>query len=54
MITEKNNLIDIEKLTKQEREIFIMFLKHEKNRHLDDIMQINKTINIMEKGGKKQ
>ena len=32
------------KLTEIEKKIFIQFLKHEKNRHLEDIIMINKTI----------
>jgi len=50
MITQREEgLIDETKLTEIEKKIFIQFLKHEKNRHLNDIVMINNTINRMEK-----
>ena len=39
-----NNFVDNNKLNKQELKAFIIFLKLERTRHLEDIAQINKTI----------
>lgn len=55
MIKERHDgLIDENALSEEEKKIFIQFLKHEKNRHLGDIAEINKTIYRIEKGGEKQ
>jgi len=48
MIDSKDNLIDMDKLNKTEKRIFVIFLKHEKLRHMEDIVDINKTINKLE------
>ena len=44
MINIKNNLIEELLLDKREKRIFVIFLEHEKLRHLKDIEEINKTI----------
>jgi len=45
MITlDKQKLIEIEKLNKAERVAFRLFLLHERDRHREDIVNINKTL----------
>jgi len=44
----KDKLIDEDKLNDMELKVFKVFLKHERNRHLEDIANINKTLRELE------
>jgi len=45
---KEDGLLSIEDMNEQEKKIFVIFLKHEKNRHLEDIAFINKSIKEIE------
>lgn len=45
----KDKLIDTRSLTKDEKKVFIVFLTLERERHIDDILKINKTVTRLNK-----
>lgn len=47
IVKKENGMVDETKLNKKERLIFITFLEMEKQRHKEDINNINKTIKYL-------
>jgi hypothetical protein len=44
IIKDKKGLINIRRLTSEEKSVFVIFLEMEKQRHLEDIENIENTI----------
>ena len=45
---KEDGYLDLKAMNKVEKKVFIQFLKHEKNRHLEDIAFINRSIKEIE------